>query len=134
MSAKELLKLVDEKKEIEDQLAEKKKEIRKLETEIIAQWAEWGLSKVTVEGRTIWLDRKIWASAGGDTEGAVAALEAAGETELVKKTINRNSLSAWVREFAGPLDSPEEISAKLPKGLGQSIKVTETHNLRVRAS
>lgn len=128
----EYLKLHQEKKKLSAQLDEIKADISEMEEQLLSKFEEDGLTSVKLGPATLWLDHKIWASAGGDTENAVRALEQAGVESLVQKTINRTTLSAWVREFAGPLDTPEQIQAALPHDLGKAIKVTETNNIRVR--
>ena len=127
--------LHEQKESLTDKLDTCKGKIRKLEEKLLAEFQDEGMNRASVGGRTLWLDHKIWASAGGDMDGAVAALKAAGESDMVKESINRQTLSAWVREQApSKLSSPEEIQAALPGGLAQAIKVTETNNIRVRKS
>lgn len=129
------INLDKKKRDLSDKLDEIKGQIRELEQTILAEFQAEGMSQAKIGERCLWLDHKIWASAGGDMEGAVAALKAAGESDMVKESINRQTLSAWVREQApSKLSSPEEIQAALPAGLAQAIKVTETNNIRVRKS
>ena len=128
------INLDKKKKDLKSKLEDIQQQIRDLEITLLAEFEAEGMSKASVGGHTLWLDHKIWASAGGDMPGAVAALKAAGEDDLVKESINRNTLSAWVRERApSALSSPEEIQAALPAGLSEAIKVTETNNIRVRS-
>ena len=123
------------KKILNDKLDTVKLKMVNLEKKILEEFASEGMTRAAVDGVTLWLDHKIWASAGGDMDGAVAALKDAGEDDLIKESINRNTLSAWVRERApSKLSSPEEIQAALPGELSKAIKVTETNNIRVRKS
>ena len=129
------INLAEQKKSLNDKLETVKGKMSQLEVKLLEEFAEEGMTRVAVGDTTLWLDHKIWASAGGDMEGAVEALKDAGEMDLVKESINRNTLSAWVREKApSKLSSPEEIQAALPGGLSKAIKVTETNNIRVRKS
>jgi len=129
------IKLNEKKLSLKDKLDAVMKDIAKLEAALLEEFAAEGMAKATVDGVTLWIDRKVWASAGGDMDGAVAALKKAGEGDMVKESINRQTLSAWVREQApSKLSSPEEIQAALPGGLKDAIKVTETNNVRVRKS
>ena len=129
------VKMHEEKVSLKDKLDTLTKNMGKLEEKLLEEFGEGGLTRVALGPVTLWLDHKIWASAGGDMDGAVAALKAAGETDMVKESINRNTLSAWVREQApSKLSSPEEIQAALPGDLSKAIKVTETNNIRVRKS
>ncbi len=129
-------KLHQKKLDIETELSEIKNEIRNLESKILDKFTNDGVNKVTLPGNvTLWLDHKLWASAGGDTEALIISLEAGGHDDLVKKTVNRNSLSAWVRELAPyKLATPEEVKRELPVELQDRVKITETNNIRVRRS
>ena len=111
-----------------------KDEIAAAEMVILRKWEEEGVSSVKLAtGRTVYLDHKIWASADGDTDRLCEALEADGFADMVKKTVNRNTLSKWVREHApSKIASPDEVAAELPPTVRQVIKVTETNNVRVR--
>lgn len=129
------VQLFVDKKKIEAELDDKKVEIHNAEKLMLSHMAETGLATIKLDsGQTIWLDHKYWASANTDEEISEIAeqLEDAGYEWLVSMTVNRNKLSAWVREFAGPLDTPEQVKAAIPKGLGEIINVTETNNARVR--
>lgn len=122
-----------EKKEIEAKLSDKKEEIKQLEAQMLDKWAEEGLQSVKMPGgKSLWLDHKFWASAGGEIEELVEGLCASGMEDMVKQTVNRNSLSALIREYADPLDDPETLAAKLPAELQGRVKITETTNIRVR--
>ena len=120
-----------------------KEEIAKLQEELLTEAMEEGVKRVTVtvgedgEGRpvhrTVHMRRQIWA--GPDPEvgmdGLAQAMLDAGLDEYVKPTVNRNSLSAYVREF--DLDknaAPEELVNKLPEPLRKAIKVSEVYELR----
>ena len=129
------IELHDRKVSLKDKLDDVQKKINHLEKKLLVEFADEGMATAKIDGTTLWLDRKIWASAGGDMDGAVAALKAAGEEDMVKESINRNTLSAWVREQApSKFASPEEVQAALPGPLKDAIKVTETNNIRVRKS
>lgn len=129
-----MIRLDAEKKRLQADLDEIKSEIRDVEEQLLGKFGEEGMSSVKVGNKTLWLDRKIWASAGGDTEGAIASLKQEGYGDMVKETVNRGSLSALVREFAKPLQTPEEVQAELPGSMAKAIKVTETNNIRVRGA
>lgn len=120
-----------------------KDEIAKLQEELLTEAMEEGVKRVTVtvgedaDGRpvhrTVHMRRQIWA--GPDPEagmdGLAQAMLDAGLDEYVKPTVNRNSLSAYVREF--DLDksaAPEELVSKLPEPLRKAIKISEVYELR----
>lgn len=112
-----------------------KEEAADLEVELLPQFKDAGIDKTTINGKTVWLDRKVWASAGGDMPALVDAMKAAGLHDMVGETVNGNTLSAWVREFdPDGVFSPEEIVEKLPVELRNSINVSEVFKLQVRSS
>jgi len=115
-----------------------KKQIAILEEELIPTFVKMGMQRARIAGRTVWLDRKVRASAGGNMPALCEALENCSTPALkamVKETVNGNTLGAWVREFdPDNILSPEQIKAMLPEDVREFIKVTETTNLRVRAS
>jgi hypothetical protein len=129
------IELYNKKGVLIDKLDALKLKMAKIEEALLKEFADEGMSRAAIGTTTLWLDHKVWASAGGDMDGAVSALREAGFNDLVKESINRNTLSAWVREQApSKLSSPEEIQAALPAGVRDAIKVTETNNIRVRKS
>ena len=120
-----------------------KDEIAKLQEELLTEAMEEGVKRVTVkvgedgEGRpvrrTVYMHRQIWAGPDPEVgmEGLTQAMLDAGLSEYVKANVNRNSLSAYVREF--DLDknaAPEELVSKLPEPLRKAIKVSEVYELR----
>lgn len=115
-----------------------KKQIAILEEELIPMFVKMGMQRARIAGRTVWLDRKVRASAGGDMEALCNTFHMAKDKmlrDMVKETVNGNTLGAWVREFdPDNILSPEQITALLPEDVRDVIKVTETTNLRVRAS
>jgi beta-xylosidase len=132
MTEKKYAALHVKKRKKEDELAAIKDEISAAEAELIPGWVEEGMSKVSVGDHTVWLDRKLWASPTTNDE-LVAALRKTGNKEMVKETVNRQTLTGFVREHADKLDGPEQVLAKLPKPLQTAIKISEKINLRVRA-
>lgn len=115
-----------------------KAEIATLEEALIPVFVKMGMQRARIAGRTVWLDRKVRASAGGNMAALCEAFENCSTDALkamVKETVNGNTLGAWVREFdPDNILSPEQIKALLPEDVREFIKVTETTNLRVRAS
>lgn len=115
-----------------------KERIKQLEEELLPVFVKMGMQRARISGRTVWLDRKVRASAGGDMEALCNTfLMSKDETlrEMVKETVNGNTLGAWVREYdPDNILSPEQITNLLPADVRDVIKVTETINLRVRTS
>lgn len=138
MDADKVAEYIAKKLEIKDLKSKTKKledETAEIEAELLPQFKESGMDRMTIQGRTVWLDRKVWASAGGDMPRLVDAMKAAGLEDMVGETVNGNTLSSWVREFdpEGTM-SPEEIVGNLPPEVKDAITVSEVFKLQVRSS
>jgi hypothetical protein len=137
----QLTQLVELSKQLEEEEAAVKRTkslIKELEEQLIPTFVKMGMQRARIAGRTVWLDRKVRASAGGDMEALCNTFAMCKDKTLrsmVKETVNGNTLGAWVREFdPDNVLSPEQITALLPEDVRDVIKVTETTNLRVRVS
>ena len=133
--AEQVAQYIGLKREIkrqETQLKKLKKVAAQIEEELIPTFKADQCQRLTLSGWTAYLDRKVYASAGGDMDGLVNALQSAGEFDLVKETVNGNTLSGWVREFdPDRLLSADEIVEKLPKQVRDAITVSEKFTVRV---
>lgn len=138
----ELAQLQQRKQELNGELKNIEKKIGELETILLEEAMEEGITKMTVAvedetgnaaNRTVYVERKIWAGHNGDLEAFLGALKGSGLNEYVKSNYNRNSVSAMVREYDpdGNL-SAEQIVEQLPEPLKQHIKVTEDYKLKSR--
>lgn len=81
---------------------------------------------------------KLYASRNTEVtpEGFVEAFHQADMGDLVKESVNSNTLAAWVREYAeqhGVRDSgAKAITEALPEGLRAVIKVSTAPALQIR--
>jgi hypothetical protein len=120
----------------------KEKEVKKLKEkantlmeELLPDFKNSGTQRINVDGKTVWLDRKVWASAGGDMPRLVDAMKAAGMEDMVGETVNGGSLSAWVREFdPDKVKTESEIIEALPEELRDAIEVNIVFKLGVTSS
>lgn len=135
MKPKKLITLHRKLKKLEAQLENLKDEIAGEEMILLEQMQNAGTGSLKpIGGGLIRIDRKIWASAGGDVQGLVAACKASGLEDLVKEGVNGNTLSGYVREYDPDKNlSAEQITKKLPKGVRNAIRVTEKVQLVVSA-
>lgn len=93
-----------------------KEERLKLEERLTEQMGEEGIQSLSINGRTVYLRSEIWAAATD-----VSALEAYPETaQLVKPTVNGQTLSAWVREL--PRDDNDHPI--LPPAVAEAVRVS----------
>lgn len=117
----------------EGEIDELKKRAQKLEGSLVSNMVNAGIQRTTVDGHTVWVDRKLWASAGGETALLVEALKAAGCGDLVKESYNATALSSWVREHDPEKSTPpEEVIQRLPETVRPHIKVSEVIKLQVK--
>lgn len=128
--------LYDKKKELKDQLGDVKEQLEKLEEELTPEFEKAGVPNISVNGRTIYIHKQLWAGYKESREQALEALKKAGLEDYVYETYNTNSLSAYFREVyrdaedeQGFIDDPENILGPELKG---AIKLTEKVSLRSR--
>ena len=134
----ELVELSKQLEREEEAVKATKSQIKSIEEDLIPAFVNIGMQKARIANRTVWLDRKVRASAGGNMPGLCEAFANSSDDslkEMVKETVNGTRLGAWVREFdPDNILSPEQITAMLPAEIRDAIKVTETINLRVRVT
>jgi len=105
--------LCNEKAKLERELKQVKGGLTKLEAPVLEYFADQGVQSVNVEGRTLSLRKEVWAKQRGDfsNEERMVLVQAAGYPELVKESVNTNTLSSLFRErMAEGLDA---VPAKL---------------------
>lgn len=86
--------------------------------EVLDYFGRQGIQKVSLEDRTLYLRREVWAAKAEDTTDPaeiVKKLHELGMAELAPHKIAWQSLSAWVREreTAGEAPIPPELSGLL---------------------
>jgi hypothetical protein len=105
-----------------------KEEANAIEAELIEAFADAGLQNVNIDGRTVYLHRSVFAMRrpGVTAEDVIEALRADGAGDLVRDTVNANTLSAWVRELCEDDDAPglpEHAAAVLEPGEKFSVRI-----------
>lgn len=131
IALQQLIDLTERLRAQEDEVEDLKKQRATLEATLLDSFRQDGVQRVTQGGRTVWLDRKLWASTAGPE--LPQALKAAGFPAMVKETVNGQTLSAWVREFDPDAElSPEEVVAKLPTEVQPYVRIAEVYKLQVR--
>lgn len=131
--ARRFIELTSRKRAIDAEKREIQKELDDLETEILDEFADEGIDRISVDGYTIGLRRDIWARPAKDPDtgetlrdAAVNALRAAGLDDYVKEDFNVQSLSAYVRELVDNGDPiPDELRDALHVTEGYKVSVTK---------
>lgn len=116
--------LVQQKRDLDARSRELGAEIEAIEAELLDDWTEAGRSSETVNGYTVYLSHRDWATPkDGDRGRVVAALEALGMRDMV--TYNTITLSSWWKEQT-------EQGEEVPATLAEVIDLTTKWSLNVR--
>jgi DNA gyrase/topoisomerase IV subunit A len=121
--AKEYAELVSEIDDLNALLGEKKRRRDELQESLL----EWftdpdSPDRVTIAGRTLFPRRQVWVNA--KTQDALAALKEHGLVDMVKESVNSQTLSAWYREL-------EEEDA-VPDWAKEKLDVAEVYKVSAR--
>jgi len=128
-----LAALATKKWKLECQIDGIKDEMSEMETALLKKMEQDGLTSVKLpRGRVIRMDRKIWASAGGDVPRLIEALRLEDMEDFIRDAVNAASLTGYARELdPQKMLSPEEIMAKMPPKVREAISVREEVKLIV---
>ena len=125
---KRFVALEEQRHQLEAEIDTIKAESAELEGRLLPQFEQSGMERVAIDGRTVYVERKLWAKAkDGDKPAVCKALKRCRLGDYVEETFNSNSLSAYVRE----LDREER---KMPPSLAAVLDVSEVYKLRTRKS
>tara|TARA_R110002167_G_scaffold26380_7_gene90911 strand:- start:3967 stop:4425 length:459 start_codon:yes stop_codon:yes gene_type:complete len=136
----------DDIKEIEEQLKEAKAHKARVEEVLFTAMIDEGAPSVEVfisgskSRAKVYPINKLYArrDPGIDVEAFCRLVTDAGYGDIVKESVNTNSLSAIVRELAeeaGVRDSgPTAIAEKLPTALAAAIKISTAPTLSIKRS
>ena len=99
MLAEQLKAAKDKKKELEDETKRMTAEIEKLDKQLSDEMAKEECPNFSHNGSTFYLTSKLYASPkAGGKEAMFAALRAKGFGDMVKESVNANSLASFVKE------------------------------------
>lgn len=125
---KRFVALEERRRQLEAEVDTIKAETADLESRLLPQFEQAGYEKISIDGRTVYIERKLWAKAkNGDKSAVCKALKRCRLGDYVEETFNTNSLSAYVRE----LDREER---PLSPSLAAVLEVSEVFKLRTRKS
>ena len=125
------------KKQLEGMAKAIGQSLDELEQPLIEAMVADELPSMRIDERTLFLHSILRSSVVGGSEEAVSMIKGFDETNyLVKETVNANSLSAWVREFADrdEVECNEEGIPVLPEEVASAIAVANVRSARVKAS
>ena len=132
----EYVALAKQKADLDAELKSVKAKMKKLELGLIDFFTENGMQSSNVDGRTCYLHRQVWASLK-DKDAGAEVFKRCGLGDMVKESINGQTLSAWVREQLDDVDVPADSAVDLaslldqPQEIKDVLKVSEVVSLRV---
>jgi hypothetical protein len=125
---KRFVALEEQRHQLEAEIDTIKAEAAELEGRLLPQFEQSGTERIAIDGRTVYVERKLWAKPkDGDKPAVCKALKRCHLGDYVEETFNSNSLSAYVRE----LDREERT---MPPTLAAVLDVSEVYKLRTRRS
>ena len=131
MNAEQLrayVNLEQQRLDLEARIDAIKRETAELEAALLPQFEQDAIDRITVDGRTVYVERKLWAKAkDGDKPAVCKALKRCRLGDYVEETFNTNSLSAYVREL-------DREGRQMPPSLAAVLDVSEVFKLRTRRS
>lgn len=125
----EFVEIDNERKELEDRVAEIKARKEKIQAVLIDEWANSGIQRVTLNGRTVSIHNTFICGKKGeiDKETICDALTASGYGDLVKtQHYEPASLKALIREIESDQDReiPEALEPLIHHYKKPSLRVT----------
>lgn len=125
---KRFVALEERRRQLETEVDSIKAEAAELEGLLLPQFEQSGMERVAIDGRTVYVERKLWAKAkDGDKPSVCKALKRCRLGDYVEETFNTNSLSAYVREL-------DREGRQMPPSLIAVLEVSEVFKLRTRRS
>jgi hypothetical protein len=124
---KRFVALEERRRQLEAEIDTIKAEATELEERLLPQFEQSGMERVSIDGRTVYVERKLWAKAKDGDKPAVCKALNCRLGDYVEETFNTNSLSAYVREL-------DREGRTLPPSLAAVLDVSEVFKLRTRRS
>ena len=120
---KRFIELKDQIDEAEASLKSLREEKDRLEAQLVDHYVDNGLQSVNMDGRLVYLTNTVYAELPQGTEAAIRVLQASDYRDLVKPNVNRQSLSALVRELKEQGTIPESFEGVIQAGERPGIRV-----------
>ena len=132
----DFVRLTKVKRELDDQLKAVKAELDDIEATIIKEMEETGVTKITVDGMTVYIKRELFPkilvetpSGDKDTGRLIETLINAGLDELVRQVVVHQSFAAYIRAL--PRD-PLSDMPMLPPDFEGVVDVSEKFSIQAR--
>lgn len=117
-------------KDIDDLEAQAKKlkaEKKELEEQLIAEFERNGMQNMRIDDRTVYLNELVVSRADQEMGGvtALAAVLRAHAPDIVKESVNANSLSSWVRDL-------QNAGEEIPEEVKKHLVIQSVFSLKIR--
>ncbi len=121
---KRIIELKKQLDELDAQTKKLKAEFDALEPEVISYLEQEGLDRVTMDGRTVFVRRQLWASVKKDNPFALDILRDHGLEDFIEEKVNSQRISGFVREF-------DKNGEEIPDWCNDALNITEKFNVSV---
>lgn len=131
-AAKLFIELTDEKKRINADLKAVEDKLAECGKTLEASMSKAGVQNVKMNGHTIYLQRDLTASAGGNTEALVAALRKGKYGFILQASPQK--LKAWLKEkmFRQDTQTWELDPSKIPANIREILTLDERVSVRCK--
>jgi hypothetical protein len=122
---KQIVAIKNQMEELETQLKALKQQYDELEPQVIDYMTQEGLQRLTVDGRTVYVNRQIWASVDRTNPLALEILRQNGLTDFIEEKVNGQRISAYVREY-------DKSGEDIPGWCNEALRITEKFSVGMR--
>jgi 3-methyladenine DNA glycosylase Tag len=122
---KRIVELKKQMEELDTQLKALKQAYDDLEPQVIEYMEKEGLQRLTVDDRTVYVNRQIWASVSKSNPEALEILRENGLDDFIEEKVNSQRISAFVREF-------EKNGEDIPDWCHDALNITEKYTVGMR--
>jgi hypothetical protein len=122
-SIKRIIELTDQIKDAAEHVKALEDERAVLEAQLIDRWAEDGIQSMRLDGRCVHMHVSTYANLPQGMEAAIDVLRQSDFADLVKPTVNRQSLGALVRELHQDGNLPPSFEGVIEVGHRPAIRV-----------
>lgn len=120
---KQLIEIKKQLDELDAQTKKLKAEFEALGPEVIQYLEQEGLDRVTMDGRTVFVRRQLWASVKKDPF-ALDILRDNGLGDFIEEKVNSQRISSYVREF-------EKNGQEIPEWCSEALNISEKFNVSI---
>jgi hypothetical protein len=122
---KKIVSVKSQMEELETQLKALKQEFDVLEPQVIDYMTQEGLQRITIDDRTVYVNRQLWASVKKANPLALEVLRKNGLEDFIEEKVNSQRISAFVREY-------EKNGEEIPDWCNEALNIAEKFKVGMR--